>query len=48
MRRALEDYPTLLCLQTDLANCFNLVDGQVGLEEVNTHFPEILKWVKTC
>ena len=46
--RRLEDDPTLLCLLADLVNCFNLVDRQVGLEEGNTHFPEILKSVKTC
>ena len=40
--RALKDDPTLLCLQADLVNCFNLVDRQVGLEEVAAHFTEIL------
>ena len=48
VRKVLEADPTLLCLQADLVNCFNLLDREVGMEEVAAHFPEILAWTKTC
>ena len=48
VRRALEEDPSLLLLQADFINAFNLVDRGVALEEVARHFPEILAWVKTC
>ena len=43
VRKVLEADPTLLCLQADLVNCFNLVDRQVGMEEVVEEVEEEVK-----
>ena len=37
-----------MLLQIDLINTYNMVDRQAAFEEVEEHFPEILKWVLTC
>ena len=48
VRGVLEADPSLLCLQADFQNAFNLVSREVGLEEVARLFPEMLAWAKTC
>jgi hypothetical protein len=47
-REMLGRSPEKWLLQVDYINAFNLADRATAMQEVATHFPEILAWVKTC
>ena len=47
-RQAVDAAEDKYVLQADLVNAFNCADRACALEEVKTHFPELLAWVSTA
>ena len=46
MQRLLEENPEFGVLKSDVSNAFNSVSRQLFLQEVDSHFPELLVHVK--
>ena len=47
-RETLETDGTKFVLQADFKNAFNTASRRIALQEIATHFPEILAWCITC